>query len=110
MVSTFTEEIPTNTQIFFNADYPSGLVNNVIRQINEKYNNNTQDNYIIWQDFFDIPKPFLLAEILYCSRKETLSKCFIIKFHEHSTNLYSIHKKIYGSDNQFYIYIVLSIL
>ena len=57
-------------------------VNSVIKQFNEKCNRNTQDDYIIPLDFFDVPKPLVLAEIPYCQRNETLSKRFIKKFHE----------------------------
>ena len=39
-----------------------------------------QYDYIIPPDFFDISKPLVLAEILYCPRNETLSKCFIKNF------------------------------
>ena len=68
IASTFTEEVPTIKQKFLNADYPSTFVNSVIKQFNEKCNGNTQDDYIIPPDFFDIPKPLVLAEILHYSR------------------------------------------
>ena len=67
IASTFTEEIPTIKQKFLSADYPPRFVNSVIKQFNEKCNGNTQDDYIIPSDFFDIPKPLVLAEIPYCS-------------------------------------------
>ena len=51
-----------------NADYPARFANSVIRQFHENYNDNTQDDYIIPPDFFDIPKPLVLAEILHYSR------------------------------------------
>ena len=84
--STSSKEIPTNKQRFVNAHYPPRLVNSVIRQFNEKCNDNTQDDYIIPPDFFNIPKSLVLADILYSSRNETLSKSFIKKFHELNNN------------------------
>ena len=93
IASTFTEEIPTIKQKFLSADYPPRIVNSVIKQCNEKCNGNTQDDYVIPPDFFDIRKPLVLAEIPYGPRNETLSKCFIKKFHEFTNNLYEIRKK-----------------
>ena len=89
IASTFTEEIPTIKQKFLSADYPPRFVNSVIKQFNEKCNGNTQDDYIIPPDFFDVPKPLVLAEIPYCPRNETLSKRFIKKFY-----LPTIHTKL----------------
>ena len=64
-----------------------------MKQFNEKCNANSQDYYIIPPDFFDIPKPFVLAEIPYCPRNEILSKCFIKKFHEFTNNSCEIRIK-----------------
>ena len=50
---------------FLCADYPPRFLNKVIKQFNEKGNGNTQDDYIIPPDLFDIPKPLVLAEIPY---------------------------------------------
>ena len=75
------------------ADYPPRFVNSVIKQFNEKCNVNTQDDYIIPPDFFDIPKLLVLVEIPYCPRNETLSKRFIKKFHEFTNNSYEIRIK-----------------
>ena len=72
---------------------PSRFVNSVIRKFNEKYNDNTKDDYIIPLDFFDVAKPLVLAEIPYCPRNETLSKRFIKKFHEFTNNSYEIRIK-----------------
>ena len=80
IASTFTEEMPIIKQRFLNADYAPRFVNTVIRQFNEKCNSNTQDDYIILPDFFDILKPLVLVEIMYYPRNETLSKCFINKW------------------------------
>ena len=67
IVSTCTEEISTMKQKRLNADFvPLAYV---IRQINEKCYYNTQDDYIIKQDFFDVPKLLVLAEI-HCIVKE----------------------------------------
>ena len=88
IVSTFTQEIPTITRKFLNPDYPLRLVNSAIKQSNEKSNGNSQDDYIISPDFFDIM--LVLAEIPYCPRNETFSNRFIKKFHELST----IHTKL----------------
>ena len=63
IASTFTQEIPTIKQKFLNADYPPRFVNCAIRQFNEKCNDNTQDDYIIPPDFFDISKPLVLGKI-----------------------------------------------
>ena len=93
IASTFIEEIPTIEGKFLNADGPPRFVNSVIRQFNKKCTGNTQDDYIIPPDFFDIPKPLVLAEILDCPRNETLSKCFIKKFHELTNNSYKIRIK-----------------
>ena len=49
----------------------------------------TQDDYIIPPDFFDIPQPLALAEILYCPRNESLPKRFIKRFHELTNNSYT---------------------
>ena len=68
IASTFTEELPRIKQKFPNADYPLRFVNSIIRQFNKKCNGNTQDDCIIPLDLFDIPKPIVLAEILYCPR------------------------------------------
>ena len=93
IASTFTEEIPTTKQKFLSADYPPRFVNSVIKQVNEKCNGNTQHDYIIPTDFFDVPKPLVLAEIPYCPRKETLSKRVIKNFHEFTNNSYEIRIK-----------------
>ena len=93
IASTFTDEISRITQKFLSADYPPRFVNSVIKQFNEKYNGNTQDDYIILPDFFDVPKPLVLAEILYCPRNETLSKLFIKRLHEFTNNSYEIRIK-----------------
>ena len=69
IANTFTEEIPTIKRRFLNADYPPLFVNKVIKQLNEKCNGNTQDDYTILSDFFDIPKLLVLAEIPYHSQK-----------------------------------------
>ena len=66
---------------------------NSVKKFDEKCNSNTQDDYIILPDFFDVPKPLVLAEILYCPRNETLSKRFIKKFHEFTNNSYKIRIK-----------------
>ena len=92
-MSTFTEEIPRIKQKCPNADYPLRFVNSIIRQFNKKCNGNTQDDCIIPLDLFDIPKPIVLAEILYCPRNETLSKRFIKKLHELTNNSYEIRIK-----------------
>ena len=63
IASTFTEEIPTIKQKFLSADYPPRFINSCSKQFNEKCNGNTQDYYIIPLDFFDVPKPLVLAEI-----------------------------------------------
>ena len=70
MASTFTDEIPTIKQKFLSTDYPPRFVNSVIKQFSEKCNGNTQDYYIIPPEFFDVPKPLVLAEIPYCLRHE----------------------------------------
>ena len=69
------------------------FANSVIRQFNEKPNDNTQDVYIIPPDFFDIPKPLVLAEVPYCFRNETLSELFIKLFLELSNNSNEIRIK-----------------
>ena len=79
IASIFTKEIPTIKRKFLNADYAPGFVNSVIKQFNEKCNGNWQDDYIIPPDIFNVPKPLVLAEILYCPRNKTLSKLFIKK-------------------------------
>ena len=99
IASTFTEEIPTIKQKFLSADYPPRFVKIAIKQFNEKRNGNTQGDYIIPPDFFDVPKPLVLAEIPYCPKNETLSKRFIKKFHEftnnsHETKIKWITKKV----------------
>ena len=66
---------------------------NSVKKFNEKCNSNTQDDYIIPPDFFDVPKPLVLAEILYCPRNETLSKRFVKKFHEFTNNSCKIRIK-----------------
>ena len=93
MASTFTDKIPTIKQKFLSVDYPPRFVNSVIKQFSEKCNGNTQDDYIIPPDFFDVPKPLVLAEIPYCLRHETLSKRFIKKFHDFTHNSYEIRIK-----------------
>ena len=59
----------------------------------KKCDDNTQDDYIIPPDFFDISKPLVLAEIQYCPRNETISKIFIKKFHKLTSNSYEIRLK-----------------
>ena len=93
IASTFTEEIPIIKQKFLSADYAPRFINTAIRQFNKKCNGNTQDDYIILPDFFDIPKPLVLAEIMYCPRNETLSKRFINKCHELTNNSYEVRIK-----------------
>ena len=58
------------------------LSHSIIRQFNEKFNGNTKVDYTIPPDFFDFPKPLVLAEIPYCPRNEMLSKCFIKKLYK----------------------------
>ena len=89
IASNFTEDTPTVNQKLFSTDYSPRFVNSVIKHFNEKCNGNTQDDYIIPSDFFDVSKPLVLAEIPYCPRNETLSKHFIKKFH-----LPTIHTKL----------------
>ena len=71
IASALTEEIPTIKRKFLNAAHSPRFVNSVIKQFNEKCNGNTQDDYIISTDFFDIPKPLVLVEITYYPRNET---------------------------------------
>ena len=92
-MSTFSGEIPTINQKFLSADYPPRSVNSFIKQFNEKCNGNTQDDYIIPSDFFDIPKSLVLAEIPYCPRNEIFSKRLIKTFHEFTNNSYEIRIK-----------------
>ena len=68
LASTFTD-IPTIKQKFLSAVYPPRFVNSAIKQFNKNCNGINQDDYILPPDFFDVPKPLALAEILYCSRK-----------------------------------------
>ena len=95
----FTEEIPTifrrkfYQRKFQNADYPPRFVNSVIRQFSENCNGNTQDDYIVPLDFFDIRELLILVEIPYCPWNETLLTCFIKKFHEITDNSYKIRIK-----------------
>ena len=92
IASTFPEEIPTIKQKFLSADYPPRF-NSVIKQFDEKCNGNTQDDYIILPDFFDVPKLLVLTDILYCPRNETLSKRFIKKSHEFTSSSLEIRIK-----------------
>ena len=75
------------------ADYPPRFLNSVIKKFNKKCSGNPEDDYIIPTDFFDFPKPLVLAEIPYCPRNETISKRFIKKFHEFTNNSYKIRIK-----------------
>ena len=43
MASTFAEEMPKIKQKFLSAHYPPGFVKSVIKQFNEKSNDNTRD-------------------------------------------------------------------
>ena len=54
IASTVPEEIQTTKQKVLSADYPPKFVNSVIRQFNEKYNGNIQDDCIIPPDFVDV--------------------------------------------------------
>ena len=96
IASTFTEEIQTIKKNFLGADYPPRFLSSsmkTVKQFNGKCNGNTQDDYIILSDLFDVPKPLVLGEIPYCPRNETLSKHFIKKFHEFTNNSYKIRIK-----------------
>ena len=89
-IKAFSIQFDSIKRKFLNAGYSPRFVNSVTKQFNEKCNDNTQDHYIRPPDFFDIPKPLVLAEIPYCPRNETLSKRFIKKFHELTNNSYKI--------------------
>ena len=70
------------------AYYNSRFTNSVIRHFNEKSNDNTQDDYNIPPDFFDIPKTLVLTEITFAPE----IKCFQ-KFHELTNKSYETRIK-----------------
>ena len=92
-MSFFTEEIPTIKRQFLKVDYPPRFADSVSKQLNEKCNGHTEDDYIIKPYFFDILKPLVLAEFPYCPRNEPFSKRFIKRFHELTNNSYEIKIK-----------------
>ena len=61
IVSFFTEEIPTIKRKFLKLDHPPRFADSVSKQLNEKCNVHTEDDYIIKPYFFDILKPLVLA-------------------------------------------------
>ena len=93
IVSFFTEEIPTIKRKFLKLDHPSRFADSVSKQLNEKCNVHTEDDYIIKPYFFDILKPLVLAEFPYCPRNEPFSKRFIKRFPELTNNSYKIRIK-----------------
>ena len=92
-MSFFTKEIPTIKRQFLKADYPPRFADSVSKQLNEKCNGHTEDDYIIKPYFFDILKPLVLPEFPYCLRNEPFSKRFIKRFHELANNSYQIKIK-----------------
>ena len=69
---------------FLAADYPNKFINSVIKTFIEK-ENQKEEEYLIPQNFFEIPKPIILIEIPFCVKNEIASKQFIKKFN-HFTN------------------------
>ena len=64
---------------FLAADYPHRFINSVINTFIEK-ENKKEEEYLIPQIFFEIPKPVILIEITFCVKNEVASKQFIKKF------------------------------
>ena len=64
---------------FLAADYPHRFINSLINTFIEK-ENKKEEEYLIPQNFFGIPKPVILIEIPFCVKNEIASKQFIKKF------------------------------
>ena len=64
---------------FLAADYPHKFVNSVINTFIEKEIKKNEE-YLIPQNFFEIPKPVTLIELPFCVKNQTASKQFIKKF------------------------------
>ena len=64
---------------FLAADYPHRFINSVINTFIEK-ENKKEEEYLIPQNFFEIPKPVILIEIPFCVKNQIASKQLIKKF------------------------------
>ena len=64
---------------FLADNYPYRFINSVINTFIEKANKK-EEEYLIPQNFSEIPKPVILIEITFCVKNEIASKQFIKKF------------------------------
>ena len=64
---------------FLPADYPHKFINSVINTFIEK-ENKKEEEYLIPQIFFEIPKPVILIEIPCCVKNKIAPKQFITSF------------------------------
>ena len=62
IASNLDNELVTNKKKFLAADYPHKFVNSVVNTFIEKVNKK-EEEYLIPQSFFEIPKPVILIEI-----------------------------------------------
>ena len=71
-------ELVIITKKFLAADYPHKFVSSIINKFIEK--EKKEEEYLIPQNVFGIPKPVILIEIPFCGKNEIAPKQFIKKF------------------------------
>ena len=71
---------------FQSAGFPKRFVSSVIRQFEEKQN----DELIIPENLFEEPKSYVRIELPFCPRNESVSKTFMSRFHEFTKNKYTV--------------------
>ena len=59
------------------SNYPQKFVERVIRNFENDKIESVEDDYIIPPGFFDIAKPVIIKEVLFCTKNEVPSKQFM---------------------------------
>ena len=91
--SNFSEEIRFICHKYEKPDYLKRFMNSVIRLFQDRSNQSNIDDfddYIITPKFFEIPKSFLLIELLFCETNEIRSKHFLKTFHRFTKDRFEV--------------------
>ena len=73
VASNLDNELLIIRKKFLAADYPHKFINSVINTFIEN-ENKKEEEYLIPQIFFEIPKPVILIEIPFCVKNEIASR------------------------------------
>ena len=88
------DEIRTIKEKFTKAGFPVKFTDSVIRQFNDKFSDNKDDDEpLIPPYFLEEPKKFISIVLPYCERNESVSKNFIEQFHIFTDNKYQLNIK-----------------